>query len=318
MTLREIFMESFSTVEKLIKGTLNMDGNIFFSNRFDSSSEAIAFKFDLQRFSEEDTGKTAAEYNNLTDEEKAEYLYEARQGTLSSLTNTVKYFKTSAAAEAYANADKSHANKGAGDDLSYVAYLAKIDEATAISQGYTVSATKDNETKYFNDIRYAFDYVKGGTGVTESTINVLADIPDAKGFRSRNETNQYVDTTINLNGHTVTFITSIQGDRKTKAMQFGKDSTVTINGGNGTDDAVGTITIVPQDLNGKFERIIRCYCDLTINNVTLDATNLLQGTGMDSAAIQTSCGKLSLKGNTSVIVKEDDASGTYYAITGTR
>ena len=157
MTYREIFMESFSTVEKLIKGTLNMDGNIFFSNRFDSSSEAIAFNFDLQRFDGEDTdtGKTAAEYNSLTDEEKAEYLYEARQGTLMSLTSTVKYFKTSEAAENYVSSN--HANKGVGDDLSYVAYL--TDEATAITQGYTVSATKGDTTKYFNDIRYAFDYV---------------------------------------------------------------------------------------------------------------------------------------------------------------
>ncbi len=73
MTLREIFMESFSTVEKLIKGTLNMDGNIFFSNRFDPSSEAIAFNFDLQRFAQ--VTITSKEVT-VDDKTETKYFYE--------------------------------------------------------------------------------------------------------------------------------------------------------------------------------------------------------------------------------------------------
>ena len=123
--------------------------------------------------------------------------------------------------------------------------------------------------------------------------------------------------TLNLAGYTYTFATPVTGESisKRKGIQISeKDATCSTN----VTIKDGVLNIADQTTDGvQFERLIRSYTDLTIENVTLDGRNVKgQESGENGAVVCHSIGTLNLKGNTSIIIQNDTADKTYYALSG--
>ena len=224
------------------------------------------------------------------------------------------------------------------------------DAETTDGTKHNFKLTVGETTKYFDYMQSALNAIYANTADSyTATIDLLQDVGGdyGEGFliggkvtavASGNDKGKATITssnrkttklTINLNGYDYTFTKelssssgiSVSGIRKSKGIQIYAvtGSSVTINGQNEDGTKQGTIAASNQYAD-KFERLIRSYTDLTLNNVTLDGTNLSkQDTQEDGAALCHTRGTLNLLGNTSVLAKDNNGatgSNAYFAVSG--
>ena len=329
-----------------------MEGKLFLYSSFTPPriSSSAAFVFDLQRFDGE--SKTETEYASLTAEQKAEYIYKARDTT----TKVDKYFKTAEEATNYA---------GTGN-YSYVALTSYgFNDSTAKAAGYAIKvevytdAGEDGkgdgtltETLYFDNMQKALDgtvhdmvsNANDNTFYTEedettrasdqakyttqrkATVTLLDDI-SSTGFRIMGSPNMggsqndYKDVhlVINLDGHTYAFTSPIANDvsgDKSKAISINRnrpDSTSYVVINGGNG---GTLKVADKT-DASIERLIRSYVDLTLNDVTLDGTKLSKAkTGINEATVCHSAGTLKITGSTTFLNQSGLAGNSFYDITG--
>ena len=173
--------------------------------------------------------------------------------------------------------------------------------------------------KYFDFMQSAMNYILGLEGATKTaTVNVLDDIADGDPFTigmGRDGKNaSAVDVTIDLNEHEYKFAQPLtEGSSSTvskaKAIQttYNTNSKITIK--NGTMS-------VAENATTKFERFMKNYVNLTLENFTLDGSSFTYNNAIeksfDGSLICVSAGTVSLTGNTNITGVADG----YYALGG--
>ena len=203
---------------------------------------------------------------------------------------------------------------------------------------YTPANGGDKVTKYFDYMQSALNAVYGNqvsagntyaAGSTtdsnysnDATITLLGDITTGDGFvvgRTRNSHDESKATkvTIDLNGYDYIFAyelnNSNSGSSKSKGITTGSasGSSLTIKGGLKSDGSYSTIG-VSSSASTKFERLMRSYMDVTLENVVIDGKNLStskQTKDLDGAVVCHSEGTLNITGATSIL-----ANDGYYAL----
>lgn len=124
------------------------------------------------------------------------------------------------------------------------------------------------------------------------TIELIADVPNATGISVPSGSN----FTIDFGGHTYTLTGPGAGSTgtETQGFQFLKDSTIVLRN--------GTVNIAPNANNIK--RIINNYCDLTLENMTFDAKNQVEG---QDYALSFNNGSVTFSGDTSILMTDPSA-----------
>ena len=200
--------------------------------------------------------------------------------------------------------------------------------------------------RYFDTMQYAMNSLvgnadnsfenslAGGSHKLSDTTNgsavvtLLDNITAGAGFRigtiyksATASGASHTKVTLDLNDYTYTFATPLSKDsnagiNKNKGIQISKGAIE--NSQTAVTIKNGTMNIAEQTTGGElFERMIRSYTDLTLENVTLDGRNVKkQDSGEDGAVLCHSVGTLTLSGNTSILVQEDTTDKTYYAVSG--
>ena len=173
-----------------------------------------------------------------------------------------------------------------------------------------------------NDIENGDAFIVGGKVTLASNSTTKVTMLDAD--------RKTTDLTINLGGYEYKFASYLSsdtaaGNRSVKGFSIyrngqGSKTSVTINGGVNADDGkTGTISVSNQN-STKFNRIIRSYSDLTLNNVILDGSRTDNGqkTQEDGAILCHTAGTLTLKGKTTILTKNNGESGSnaYFAVSG--
>lgn len=172
-----------------------------------------------------------------------------------------------------------------------------------IAEGYekkfngnrTVSIVKSpvaqiGSTKY-DTLEDAVAAVKSG-----ETITLLANVTEGSGIIVPSGSN----FTIDFGGHTYTVTNNLAGSQgtKTQCFQLLKGSTVTMQNG----------AIVAD--NPKITMIIQNYANLTLDDMTLDAT---QGTNNGvSYVMSNNCGNVTITGDTNITAKEGEVAFDVY------
>lgn len=138
-----------------------------------------------------------------------------------------------------------------------------------------------------------------------ASIKVTSPITNGSGigiFNSAHDT-QIKKLTIDFGGNTYTFMTNPVGSpgTKTQAVHLEKDRTVTLK--NGTLD-------VAQGSN-VFKRGIQNYCDLTLDNMVVDGTNLL---GDGTYTMSNNYGDITINNSTIIAKKGGVAFDVYYGM----
>lgn len=129
----------------------------------------------------------------------------------------------------------------------------------AIAQGKKCKVGTD----YFDHVKEAFETAVAGTPLV---ITMIADEEDSAGFgffNAQGDTNKNI--TIDLNGKNLNFVGPAVGSAKTEsqALHLEKDNTLTIK--NGTMSAHNSTGI---------KMFVQNYCDLTIDGVTIDCSDI--------------------------------------------
>ena len=164
---------------------------------------------------------------------------------------------------------------------------------TCVLMAGAVSADDGNVSK-IGDIEYATLYDAFNATVTgqETTITLLRD---AEGGGAKLQSGN--NTILDLAGHTFTIINPTVGSAgtETNGFQLLRGSTITIK--NGT-------------INSNVAKIlIQNYCNLTLEDVTLDGANLA---GSAPYTLSNNCGNTVLKGNTKIIAKSGGVAFDVY------
>jgi len=131
---------------------------------------------------------------------------------------------------------------------------------------------------------------------TPTTITLLRDVTNGAGI----EVKSNKQITFDFAGHTYTVTHDPVGSSgtETQCFQLLRDSTVIMKDGS----------IVANNL--QLQMIIQKYCNLTLNNMTLDAT---VGTNNVSYVLSNNCGDTVITGNTNITAKAGDrAFDVYY------
>ena len=158
----------------------------------------------------------------------------------------------------------------------------------------SVSFESSGSKVYYDTLSDAINAIQPGK---ETTITLLED---TKGIGIKIQSNCNVIIDFNNFEYNVTTTVGSTGT-ETNAVQLLKDSTVVFKNGTLTSD------------NAK--RMIQNYANLTLENMTIDASKMLpgssEGTPVDYIAIASNNGDVSFKGTTSIIDKDasNDTSG---------
>ena len=122
-----------------------------------------------------------------------------------------------------------------------------------------------------------------------NTIEVLKDINDATGISVAQNANK--NFTVDFGGYTYTCLDSPTGSTNTtnQVFQLNKGNTITFKN--------GTINVAETN-KSKFRFIIQNYADLTLENMTLDGSNL----AIDKSryTLSNNAGNINLTGNTTI------------------
>ncbi|MCQ2077335.1 MAG: carbohydrate-binding domain-containing protein [Bacteroidaceae bacterium] len=155
-------------------------------------------------------------------------------------------------------------------------------------------------------------------GVGE-TITMIADETNAKGISVPENKNFTVD----FGGHTYTVNKPGAGslNTQTQAFQLLKNSTITFKNGKiecAAENKDHTWTPGATGVEKGIAMIIQNYANLTLEDMTIDGTNIAHNAGKATPYIvSNNCGHVEFKGNTSIIAPAGDfafdvcKSGTY-------
>ena len=188
-----------------------------------------------------------------------------------------------------------------------------------------------------SDTESIYSKYKLASGKTSATVTLLGNITAGEGFifgcvlnsdgnlaTKTNGTDLAGETkaVLNLNKYTYTFATPLvnaegNGVRYAKAMQIRRGNNISESQSSFTIKD-GTMNVAAQPTGGqRFEHMLTNYANFTLDNVTLDGSNLKsQKTGEDGAVLCTSAGTLTLSGNTNIIAQDDTEDKKYYAVAG--
>lgn len=154
---------------------------------------------------------------------------------------------------------------------------------------FTDTSAKPTDVASVNGVGYgtvkeAFD------AITESgTVRLLSDVEEDTGLFVKAGSK---NITLDLGGHTFTAAANVGSTgTQNQVLHLEKGNTVVIK--NGTLAA-------SADENSKTKFVIQNYADLTLEDVTIDAANL-DYPGQVCYALSNNCGKVFLKGNTSIV-----------------
>ncbi len=122
---------------------------------------------------------------------------------------------------------------------------------------------------------------------SDETITLQCDVTDGSGIIVNSEKK----FTLDFNGHSYAVTNNLAGSTNTKsqAFQLLKDSTIVMKNG----------AIIGNNKGVKM--LIQNYCDLTLENMRLDAT---EGTNSVLYALSSNNGKVNIIGSTSIIAKD--------------
>ena len=151
-------------------------------------------------------------------------------------------------------------------------------------------------TMGYDDLAAAIDVVTEG-----QTIKVLNDISDAKGISVPSGKNFTVD----FGGHKYAVEKPGAGstNTKTQAFQLLQGSTIVFK--NGTIECTAENKAYTWGSNAEIKgvaMIIQNYANLTLENMTIDATNIAHNgnPGTPRYAVSNNCGTVEFKGNTTI------------------
>lgn len=150
-----------------------------------------------------------------------------------------------------------------------------------------------------NDNAYYYDFAEAVENATNGdTVTLLSN---AEGDGVAIMAAEAKDITIDLGGYTYTVSGGAVGSTnyETQGFHLEKGSKITIKNGTITSTADSGVLMLVQN-----------YCDLTLENATLDGSNL---PGTNRYVLSNNCGDTVLTGNTNIIAKEGDfAFDCYY------
>lgn len=211
---------------------------------------------------------------------------------------------------------------------------------TLIKLEYT-NTSSQKVTKYFKYMQSALNAVlgnqvsgenntyaaDGGSNYSDdATITLLGNITAGDGFvigctrdtkDASSTKSKATKVTIDLAGYDYTFAYELNnansGANKSKGITTGSatGSSAIIKGGLKSDGSYSTISI-SSSASTKFERLMRSYIDVTLENVVIDGRNLSaskQTKDLDGAVVCHSKGTLNITGATSIL-----ANDGYYAL----
>lgn len=159
---------------------------------------------------------------------------------------------------------------------------------------YYLYVAKIGEIKY-ESLAAAIEAVPVG-GTTSTEITMLCDVVNATGLSVPSGKNFIVD----FAGHTYTVNKPGAGSTgtTTQAFQLIAGSTVVFK--NGTID-VAQDNLTPATVGKNIKRLIQNYANLTLENMTLDGTNLyVNDSNTNRAVIETANGNVNITGSTSI------------------
>ena len=146
-------------------------------------------------------------------------------------------------------------------------------------------------TTHYDDLEYAISQATSG-----QTIDILCNVDDGRGVVIRNTNN----ITIDFHDYTYTVTKELAGSNgyETQCFQIHKNAEITMKNG----------TIVADNLS--IGMIIQNYCDLTLEDMTLDAT---KGNNNVSYVLSNNCGDVVITGDTDIIAEDGQkAFDAYY------
>ena len=186
----------------------------------------------------------------------------------------------------YANISGTNAEvqiQNPGDRTSNANNAQKISVTSSEGETNLTNAVAENTTtgQTYTTLKDAVD-----AAGSRDTITLLTDVTNGGGVVIESGSN----LTIDFDGHTYTVTHDPAGSpgSKTQCFQLLRDSTITMK--NGAVVANSTI----------LHHLIQNYADLTLENMTLDAT---QGENSVSYALSNNCGDVVLTGNTNITAK---------------
>ena len=180
--------------------------------------------------------------------------------------------------------------------LTMVPAAFAVDDADTGSSTQTensvASVTVNTGTKYYDTLGGAIDAAETG-----ATVKLLKDVEDGDGVIVSGEGNRTL--TIDFNGRSYTVTSDLAGSSGTKSQCFQllKGSTITMKNG----------TIKGNDENVKM--IIQNYCNLTLEDMILDAT---KGNNNIGYVLSNNCGNVVLTGKTNITANENGTAFDAY------
>ena len=173
------------------------------------------------------------------------------------------------------------------------------DEATNIDHPWMIGVAKTYVAKIgdnkYETLAEAIAAVPNN-GTTPTTITMLCDVTDAVGISVPSGKNFIVD----FANHTYTVNKPGAGSTgtTTQAFQLKAGSTVVFK--NGTIN-VAEDNLTPAPVGKNIKRLIQNYADLTLEDMTLDGTNLYVNDGnTNRAVVETASGDVNIIGSTSI------------------
>lgn len=182
-------------------------------------------------------------------------------------------------------------------------YFTDANDATAAVENCSATVTVEGETTYFTTLAKAATFANGKT----ATINLLKDETGAGIMFSNAATN----VTIDFGGNTYTVGNPAVGSQGTEsqAFHFGQGATVTLKNG----------TITSSAESSSVAMLVQNYCDLTVENMTLNGSNLadayygsVQPENLGACVtLSINNGTVNIKGDTNIIARQDDDRSHY-------
>ncbi len=157
-------------------------------------------------------------------------------------------------------------------------------EDIAIENNVASVTNAGGTVTYYATLQEAIEKVGNG-----DTITLLKDIPDAKGIAVPSGKKFTVD----FGGHTYTLVGPGAGSSgtETNGFQLLKDSTITFKNG----------TITSKENANNISMLIQNYCNLTLQDMTLDGRNLSQ----NQYTMSNNCGDVKITGKTNIFAPEN-------------
>lgn len=167
--------------------------------------------------------------------------------------------------------------------LSLVLSLAMVLSLCVVGASATTSDVAKIDDVEYDTLANAIAAAQDG-----DTITLLADVTDGSGIIVDGTGDR--NLTIDFAGHTYTVTNDLAGSTGTESQCFQllKGSTITMENGTLTAN------------NPNVQMIIQNYCNLTLQNMTLDAT---KGTNSVEYVMSNNCGAVNITGSTSIKAK---------------